>query len=74
MGNNVLIISNPEDEHTHVVDNALRSFGCSPVMFWPERLGTDYYLSMYFDGEDPSPCQELHSGVGRLSLRDFDSV
>lgn len=51
----VLIISNPDDEHTKQVASFITHLGGKPILFYPEQLGTDLFISLYQDINEFDP-------------------
>jgi len=43
---NILVVSNPEDEHTSHVVKLINDLGGNPILFYPEKLGTELTLSL----------------------------
>jgi glutathione synthase/RimK-type ligase-like ATP-grasp enzyme len=55
----VLIISNPDDEHTKKVCLRLNEIGIEPILFYPEQLGQNIHYSLTFPGDIIGPVQLL---------------
>lgn len=70
----VLIISNPEDEHTQVVLEKLTIYGGEPTLLYPEEFGTSAYLSMSFEQPGWSPQIEVLTKSCPFDLHNFDSI
>lgn len=71
---NVLIISNPDDEHTHCVCKKLQKQNCNPVLLYPETFGTTAYLDMVFNTQQSEPFIQLKIMSNTYDLQSFDSV
>jgi glutathione synthase/RimK-type ligase-like ATP-grasp enzyme len=59
----VLIISNPDDEHTRKVAGLIRQFGARPVLFYPEALGTRTRLGMTLGPAERPRCSLALDGA-----------
>ena len=71
MSSHVLIISNPEDQHTTVVASHITSLGGTATLFYPEMLGhTGHYLLRMNHGD---LCLRLSHSSAREAI-DFDSI
>lgn len=70
----VLVISNPEDEHTRVVTRKVEQLGSKPILFYPETLGAadGYILSHGWDAACASPRLVLNGQ--EFELNAFQSI
>lgn len=70
----VLIISNPQDEHTTYVVGHLETLGITPILLYPECFGDSLSLSLLL-AEEPAPwsCSVARPG-GDLDLAAVASV
>lgn len=72
MAKEVLIISNPDDEHTRQVTQSIERLGGMPILFYPERLGTDLNMSLEHFPGDHQP-QNIISISGSIKI-DWDQI
>lgn len=70
----VLIISNPDDEHTSKVLECLDSYNCKTVLFFPEELGTSVSITMCFANGLKYPSFLLQIDGELHDLNDFQSI
>jgi len=69
----VLVISNPEDQHTIEIVQKLVEVGAQPILFYPEQLGDEVHASLV-DGLSGS-CEGILLGPGeQLHLNTVDTV
>jgi len=69
----VLIVSNPEDEHTVRVTEKLQRLGVSPILYYPENFGR----TMFFASRQSVNDQEsiiISNSQEEIDFRDIDSV
>lgn len=71
---NILIVSNPQDEHTHAVVAHLHKMGVEPILFHPEKMGSDHTLSL-FQSADPEPDRLILTIHDRkVPLQEMDAI
>jgi len=70
----VLIISNPEDEHTEYVVSCLRNLGTEPILFYPEKLGQDFFISWSHTAEKQGDLPVLMTQQSEIGFSEFYSV
>lgn len=74
MSKKVLIVSNPQDEHTARVSALIEASGADAILFYPERLGCDSGLALRPELNDGSVCQTLLLGPTAINLSEVYSV
>jgi len=70
----ILIISNPQDEHTKRVYTKLTELAAEPILFFPEELGQGVSLSMSTSDKDTVFSQSLLVQAKQFSLDTISSV
>lgn len=71
----VLIISNPEDEHTKCIASKVQELGVEPLVFYPERLGKDFSMVLghsLIGGQSDTPI--IKAKEFKRSFEDFYSI
>lgn len=63
----VLIISNPDDEHTQHVLSKIQELGGEPFLFYPERLGQDFSIAL-----SHSPA-DRRQDISVIKTREFEN-
>lgn len=71
---NVLIISNPDDEHSHAVIQKVEQFGGKPILFYPEALGADAKYMLLHKRESNDPLLRIVLGGREYELDAFYSI
>ena len=69
----VLIVSNPQDEHTARVTEYLQRLDVTPILYYPENFGRE----MFFSLRQSSSGQEninISTTSGEINLNDVDSI
>lgn len=74
MDKSVLIISNPEDEHTARVAAHIRQIGGVPILFYPEELGHSIVFRSHHDGAGFPAHQMLVIDGEPLDLSQVSSI
>lgn len=74
MKHQVLIISNPEDEHVPDVVRRLEHYGAQVILFWPEELGNSASLSFQFPDRSAVPRICLQVDTNRYDFNDFGAI
>lgn len=70
----VLIVSNPDDEHTKAVYKTLCEYPVEPILFYPEQLEETYWLSMDYATREKNPSFILTTPEGSHHAGEFISV
>jgi len=69
----VLIVSNPQDEHTARVTGCLQKFDVTPILYYPENFGREMFFSLCQSVNDLENINILTSS-GEINLNDVDSI
>jgi glutathione synthase/RimK-type ligase-like ATP-grasp enzyme len=70
----VLIISNPQDEHTEYVVEKIRTLNAEPCLFYPEDLGTRLSIAVADLSNIQEIASEFYVGETKRNFADFYSV
>lgn len=74
MRRRVLVVSNPEDEHTKRVVSQIAALGTEPVVFFPELLGSSLHLGIAFRQDNEGSAVSLSCDAGELDLRSVSAI
>jgi len=70
----VLIISNPQDNHTSRVYENIQKFNTRPILFFPEKFGSDYTLSINQTHNNEIPEIIVNTGSENINLNEVFSI
>jgi len=69
----VLIVSNPQDEHTAQVTEHLHRLGVTPVLYYPENFGRTMFFALQ-QGVNGQESISISTPEGEVNLCDIDSI
>lgn len=70
----VLIISNPTDEHTAYVTEHLHRLGINPILFYPEKFGKNMFFALNQNMDKQNEIIAISTPEGELVLNEIDSI
>jgi len=71
---NVLIVSNPQDEHTKCVARKIQELGAEPFLFYPENLGQEFMLALIHNLGRQTSVPVILVGTREVNLNEVYSV
>jgi len=74
VNNKVLVVSNPEDEHTRTVCHLLDEYEVQPILFYPEELSSSCRIELSYEDTKLDPTFVLQTPEGWHHPEEFLSV